>query len=373
VFLRVRADSAELPESAQTVTTRVFGWSADNGGCQFYRLQVPLDYMAANDSGVIVNVDRNMSPFTDDDGKRHAPDVVIGQRVSQPGPAKMWSMLADGSLGVRPRLVYEIDDDLFNVPSRNVAAARHFNQPAVQDTMRRCMALADVITVSTGPLARVVMTELNKVLTTRASNAPRVMVIPNALPDMAYNEPGPTRRDPGGLVTVGWAGSSSHEEDFDEVAQPLTRFLRRTPAARFHAIGHLFRSVKLRSPRNQLQLTSWIHDMADYYRALDSFDVGIIPLRPSVFNRSKSDLKFLEYAARGIPIITSNCGPYEMHADNNRALGADNPHEWLDCLTANASVPAVRGREVMAYNAFQYAKTRGVQSTAALWRKAVLG
>jgi hypothetical protein len=47
------------------------------------------------------------------------------------------------------------------------------------------------------------------------------------------------------------------------------------------------------------RFTPWCADPADYWRALDS--IWTLPLQDNAFCRSKSHIKALEYAARGIP------------------------------------------------------------------------
>lgn len=40
------------------------------------------------------------------------------------------------------------------------------------------------------------------------------------------------------------------------------------------------------------------------------FDIGIAPLLDTEFSRSKSPVKCLEYAARGIPVVANDAEPY---------------------------------------------------------------
>jgi glycosyltransferase involved in cell wall biosynthesis len=60
------------------------------------------------------------------------------------------------------------------------------------------------------------------------------------------------------------------------------------------------------------------------------FDVNLVPLRPSVFNLSKSPLRCLEAAALGIPVVASDYGPYAAFVrDGETGLLARWPHQWM--------------------------------------------
>lgn len=350
------------------MTKTVFGWSDGGSACEYYRLTVPLDHL--HDAGLIrrkvgghfQTVPNPINPSL----TPNLPDVVIGQRINKPGPAELWRQMDTGVLGKRPRLVYELDDDLFNVPASNPVYG-HFAKRETREVILECMSRADVITTSTTQLAGQVAREL----WSYGATVKRVEVITNALPHIAYRHTNkPVRHD---KTVIGWAGSSTHEEDFDEVVQHLGRFLRRNEGVSFHVIcQRLFKSIAQSVPGDQLLHTPWVRPMEAYYAALDSFDVGIIPLRPSVFNRSKSDLKFLEYAARRIPVIASNCGPYEVH--NNMCLSAPaTGSQWERRLRSCIYNDDVNDWNIIVQNAFDYAWSRRVDTVADQWMAVITG
>lgn len=344
------------------MTKTVFGWSDGGSACEYYRLTVPLNHLHNADlirrkvGGHFQTVPNPINPSL----TPNLPDVVIGQRVNRPGPAELWRQMDEGVLGKRPRLVYELDDDLFNVPAGNPVHG-HFAKRETREIILECMSRADVITTSTDQLADVVWKEL----TNSGRRIPPVLaIIPNALPHIAYRHTNkPIRHD---KTVIGWAGSSTHEEDFYELGDYLARFLRRNPSVEFRVIcQRLFESIK-NVPPEQLTHLPWVRPMEAYYAALDSFDVGIIPLRPSVFNRSKSDLKFLEYAARRIPVIASDCGPYETHVNDRYALGAAGP-VW------GSALKHMTDNGFNTRPAFNYAWSRRVDTVADQWMAVITG
>jgi len=49
----------------------------------------------------------------------------------------------------------------------------------------------------------------------------------------------------------------------------------------------------------------------DYYRFLDGIDIGIAPLLPTEWNRCRSDVRFVEYAAHQAVAVCSDLEPYQ--------------------------------------------------------------
>ena len=50
--------------------------------------------------------------------------------------------------------------------------------------------------------------------------------------------------------------------------------------------------------------------LADYYNFVSRLDIGLAPLEDTPFNRSRSDVKFLEYAVNGVVPVVQATGPY---------------------------------------------------------------
>jgi glycosyltransferase involved in cell wall biosynthesis len=292
---------------------KIFGWAADtSSGCWWYRIKLPLDALRAlghdTDHGSI------LPPAWWD-----TPDVIIGQRVAKPEAVVRWKQLAEQP--DRPLLVYETDDDLFNVDPGNTKAYQFFGRWDIQEGVRTCIRLADLVTVTTEPLAEQI----------RPMN-PNVAVIPNYIPAKLLQHP--LVEDPAGRTVIGWAGTHTHAEDFTEIAAELVRFVERNPMVEYHSMGlllngkpALFGSLKRLIATERVRLAGWF-PLPHYYAAL-AFHIGLAPLRPSIFNRSKSPIKALEYAARGVATIASNTGPYADYIQPGvTGLLADQPHEW---------------------------------------------
>lgn len=328
---------------------KIFGWAADNAGPGFYRLRVPLDEVARQTEHT-VEVNTKMPDWVLEEA-----DVVIGQRVAQPRAADRWRRMATGVYGHRPLMVFEIDDDLWDIDPANLPAWNFFaRQPDILANMRDCAALADVCTVSTEPLAEVVR-QIN----------PNVVVLPNQLPASAFDAH--ALQDTGSPHYIGWGGGASHALDVAEMTYGLHSHFRRQPRDVFVNLGTLFPSVA-KAVGASLASYSWTDDMTEHYHRLSSLDIGLAPLRPSRFNQSKSEIKFLEYAAAGAATIATRHGPYERVIEHEQTgLLCRSEHEWNGALTALTTDPTLRIE--LAANALAYARTRAIDQHWQSWEK----
>lgn len=189
---------------------------------------------------------------------------------------------------------------------------------------------------------------------------PNVLVLPNAIPAALLTHERPRHRQ----LTVGWAGSATHEMDLAEVADPLRQFLRRHPSATFHAMGTDY-APWMRLPAERCRATPWTAGVEQYHRLID-FDIGLAPLRADLFNRSKSPLRPLELAALGIPVVASDYGPYaEFVRDGETGFLVRRDHEWgrrLRELAADANLRYDIGAKARAL-----AAQHTIEATAPAW------
>lgn len=330
---------------------KIFGWAADNGGPAWYRLSVPLEELGRHGHDVTVSTEMPDWALTE-------ADVVVGQRVCQPGATTRWRRLAGGLYGHRPLMVFELDDDLWDIDPANLPAWNFYRRsPGLLDNLAECAKLADVCTVSTEPLADVV----------RRYNS-NVIVLPNQLPALAYNMA--MTRSPS-RMRIGWGGGASHLLDVEEMTSGLRQHFRRRPRDTFVNMGTLFDTVR-RSVGESLDHLPWTTDMSEHYRRVAGLDIGLAPLRPSPFSRSKSEIKFLEYAAAGVPTIASMFGPYEREASLSRgAMLVRQPHNWTGALDALAGGHEMR--EELGGLARIYAELRCISQHWQGWERVYLG
>jgi glycosyltransferase involved in cell wall biosynthesis len=343
---------------------RILGLAADDSGSGLYRIQLPLAMLAAHghqvrgmtqtlspipwarfqlgrvpvDGPGLAEVEVEVMPGTvgtfqlDAAARAKLPpvpcepvDLVVGQRIVRTDLLTTWRRLGEVT-----RLVLDLDDDLFRIPPDNRRAYGIYSVPQVQATLREAVRRSDLVTVSTEPLARAVIDECQ-------IDPARVAVLPNRVPAslLAVNR---QRRD---RVTIGWAGSPSHEPDMALVAVPLRKFLDRHRDVDLHLIGHDWRSA-MGLRRSNVRVTGWAESVPQFWKSID-FDIGLAPLAHSIFAMSKSAIKVLEYGALGIPSIASDEAPYrDAIVDGVTGFLVRRPDEWERRLRDLACDPDLR-------------------------------
>lgn len=262
-------------------------------------------------------------------------DTVVGCRVAQTGPTKMWQKLkAEGK-----RLLLDLDDDYFHIDPSNANAVRVWDRDMLQ-RLADNMAMADLVTCVTEPLAAVLR-----------DYAADVRVIPNGLPAQYLGHPRDYTAE-GRPLYVGWAGTSSTVADLPEAVRALNRISQypRPGGVMVRLVGiGPEQAMGLGLRGRQIGALGWVERMEHYLHAVAEFDVWCAPYRDTAFNGAKFATKFLEASVLGIPLIASDIEPYRRvirHGENGFLVRYE--HEWGKYLKRLVDDPGLRQRVGMA-------------------------
>lgn len=296
---------------------------ADKSGCGDYRVRFPAAAVNSIEDkfGVHVETSDHFNGEAIKDGvsvriKRidipRGIDVVSVQRplAGQVAGAVKWLREHRPDIGIH----VDLDDDLANVPTSNQAFfATHPKYSPEQNYrwLRQTIALADVFTCSTPEIAQ-----------RYGYDQDRTHVIRNAVPESMLQQPSralgrkPSHAEENRDRVIGWAGSvSTHGGDLDTMSGALADIVGvdRTDGrnVRFRNVGPkdgLSEALGLREV--DMEASGWLSP--EMYRvAMGELDVGLVPLADTRFNRAKSYLKAIEFAAAGVPVIASKTPEHE--------------------------------------------------------------
>lgn len=337
---------------------KILFWSGDTtSACTFYRCSEPARVLRR--LGHETRSDRRIGLAT-----AAMSDVVVIQRPTETTTQTILEKLLTLPERARPRIVVELDDDLFAVPEHNPAHAM-MADPLRRHRLTQAIAQADRVTVTNAHLAGQVMGW--------ARHPDDVRVVPNYVPERFVVEKVP-ELGPIGTPVITWAGSDTHRRDFDLVAVALRKLLRERTDFRVRIVGAPY-ADRLRSAlkggvdwrTGRVSQVPWIEGVDRYIPTLAGH-IGLAPLADDLFNRSKSDLRLRELAARGMAIIASDAGPYtlspvpHLHEDDAELTwGAQ-----LTCLLEDA------WRRPYAQDAHAWARENTLEAHAGEWAKALL-
>lgn len=192
----------------------------------------------------------------------------------------------------RVPLWIDYDDDLFAVPADNPAFAVYGADQTKKQVAQLCQ-MADVVTVSTEALAARI----------RPLNA-NVLVIPNALDDWIFNYRS-ARQTPRNKCVL-WRGSNTHQRDLANVTKQFVEAAN-SPAAEpwtFTFVGYNPWWLTERIPEKKAVVCPPM-DVMEYMAFLEGLHPAlmVVPLSDHPFNRSKSNIAYLEGVFAGAAVI----------------------------------------------------------------------
>ena len=296
-------------------------------------------------------------------------DINIVERTWVQDPKKATELVArikhDGAC-----LIYSIDDDLLSLgrkgPLQNESMTRR-----KMDVIELFARQADAILVSTDRLKEKMLFYNNTVLT-----------VPNAIDERVMDDKSICTRQPsdGSRIVVGYMGTSTHEADLAMVREPLCRALEKYKGQlELQLIGVVSRPESLTAFEGLPFRVLRSGDATDYpcfMRWMSEnvqWDFAIAPLQNNEFNRCKSDIKFLDYSAIGIPGIYSRMPTYEDSVSHLETgyLAENSSAAWekaIDYMVLNGP-----GRNDLAQRAKNYVMVkRTLQQNAVNWREAII-
>ena len=136
-------------------------------------------------------------------------------------------------------------------------------------------------------------------------------------------------------MIVGWAGSSGHKRDIEAVSDAIAQVMRACSQVDFAFMGdeEIYRSLSAVLPSGRITYTP-PGTLEEYLVFLQKLDIGIAPLQDNPYNRCRSDVKFLEYASRGVVPVLSSLTPYKASAQQGEtAFFYESPWQLVEILT----------------------------------------
>jgi len=165
------------------------------------------------------------------------------------------------------------------------------------------------------------------------AGAQRVEILPTSVDLARYTLPTPVRNE---TFTIGWIGSP-----------PTTRYLHLIHAALANVCAHSQARVVLvgASEPGWQDVPHTLHPWSENTEVdeISGFDVGIMPLENSPWERGKCGYKLIQYMACGKPVIASPVGINTRIVESGiNGYLAETTRDWVQALTTLMSDAALR-------------------------------
>jgi hypothetical protein len=344
--------------------------NADLGGCGFYRLIAPSLALQAQNDEIEIELDPNgegiLCGWTGDFPEGHVSsvqpldfDVVVFQRPLSRHLAEAIPFIRANGTAV----VVELDDDFWHIDPRNVAFESLATPLRNHGWLERACREADLVTVSTPALARVVPSSAIRVL---PNYVPEEYLTKEENPEANWDE---FRKH--GLI-VGWTGNpATHPGDLETTGGSIVKATRKEHGL-FFGIGSLHSGRILGYEPGESMFCEPV-ELERYPEVVCGLDIGIVPLKINQFNEAKSWLKGLEYAALRVPFVAAPTGEYSRLNKLGAGLLADSCNDWYQKLRNLMVNDRMRGE--LTQQAFETAKimtyTKNAYRWAEAWQQAI--
>jgi glycosyltransferase involved in cell wall biosynthesis len=151
----------------------------------------------------------------------------------------------------------------------------------------------------------------------------RVEIIPTVIDFDRYPHVPPNQEDP---FVIGWIGSPTTAQYVEDLA-PVLQEVSERQDIRVVMVG----SGPVKVPGVPVEVRQWSEETE--IEDISLFDVGIMPLEDTPWERGKCGLKLIQYMGCGKPVIASPVGMNaEIVTDQHNGFHAETDEEWIESL-----------------------------------------
>ena len=330
--------------------------------CAFYRVIQPAQWFEKIQDKSPVKVELTSYVQVGMSAAHDYDCVVI------PRPSNLIAKMARDLIAGGKVVVYETDDLLTDLPVFNPARmwinANQWYHAFIQKAHGRI--------VSTEQLAEQL-------------NVPdHTYVVHNGIDPSFWPMKVPEQPAQGQPVRVLWAGSNTHQGDLALIIDPIRRCIKNYQSrVQFVFIGYLPAEFQDRFDANRVEQSfrKWVEYIPPVgvfqwpeYVAKAKCHVALAPLVKHAFNDSKSEVKWMEACALGLPIICSDAPPYRRAISDgvDGYIVGNTPADWEARLST--LILSAEKRVAMGAAGIAALKTKGylMEDLVLVMEKAIL-
>jgi glycosyltransferase involved in cell wall biosynthesis len=323
----------------------------------YYRAMLPAMALKADWAGVSGYPPKLWYATGSVKGESKLPDLIGDYKVVvlQQPKGESWEQMITALQEAGKKVVFEVDDYLHGVNERADHGFKDsFDQRALV-LYERCMRMCDAMIVSTEFIARKYK-KFN----------PNIYVCKNGIDLKRYALTRPKRP----TVNIGWAGATGHLEAIRPWLAQVYHLMMQREDVCFVSIGQNFADgLKPLLEDEARAISIPFCAIEQYPSAMSMIDIALAPAGGGGWYKGKSDLRWLEASALGIPIIArANVYPEIEHGVTG--FHATAPHEMVPVLLDLLNDPEMRER--IGAQAKEYVSTeRSITKMSEVWADAL--
>lgn len=322
-----------VPEANQP-PHRVVHYNADNSGCGLWRMSWPAHLINYHNKAMVTEL---MVMIGDPNWYTHVKAIRI-QRQATPTQRDFVKFLKQIQPKYGFRLIYEVDDVVFSedIPDYNLFKFA-FNSNEIRQSAIDIINMCDEVTVTCDFMRNLYREKTGK---------QEITVIPNFVPRFwmgNYLNPhklaenfNKYRKRP----RILYAGSGAHfdvqnkngqRDDFEHVIQAIASTRQKY---QWVFLGAVPPPLQPLVKSGEIEFHPW-QRLYDYPKKIADLDVQMMvaPLQNNNFNKSKSDLKYIEACCYGVPIACQDMCTY-----SNAEIKFNTGEEMLACIDRELGV-----------------------------------
>jgi hypothetical protein len=223
-------------------------------------------------------------------------------------------------------------DDNFWLLDPETALGRHYAAPGTRRRLDEIVRHASPVIASTARLRDYVRETLNE--DAIQLDSPIDLSFVSELPPAPRGRP---------IIRGGFAGSTSRVGDLIDIFADVVCILDAHPQVEFEIIGVDDGGLAVHHPR--LRTFPHLPSYAEYiaFQRSREWDFALAPLGSAASNLYKTDNKYREYAAQGIPGVYQESPVYAAVHDGQTGLLAGDVRSWHGAIERYIGSPELRG------------------------------
>ena len=275
-----------------------------------------------------------------------------------------WTPKIDEAISLAKRLnktiLFEIDDLVFDT---KYSDSNTFVQKHLSSSEKSVYNNGVVLMGKTLSLCQGAITTTKYLANALENYTPKVFVNYNVPNEEMWKlsleaiESKKSKQENGNEIIIGYfSGSDSHNYDFNMITPALCKILENNKNVKLLIVGYLDLPNDLNKFSNKIIKKPYM-DWRELIKVISSVDINLAPLENNMFNKAKSEVKWVEAAMVKVPTIASDIGIFKDVIINEKTgILCDSNDDWyneLENLIKDKNL-----RHNIAENAFNVCKEK---------------